>query len=76
MFDNCICSKKSWEGQNPKSDGTGSDSSPQLNNGSMVYVGALDQSEISWATCTNVWEPKIILTITTAMWLLCHFFHL
>lgn len=69
-------SQKSWQGQNPKSDGSDS-SSPQLNNGSgsMVYVGGFDQSEISWATCINVWKSQTILTITTAMWLLCQLFH-
>nr|WIL60087.1 nodulation protein [Melilotus officinalis] len=67
-------SQKSWQGQNPKSDGSDS-SSPQLNNGSMVYVGAFDQSEISWATCTNLLESQTIITITTAMWLLCQLFH-
>ncbi|CAI8600115.1 unnamed protein product [Vicia faba] len=68
-------SQKSWQGQNPKSDG--SDSSPELNNGSMVYVGAgaYDQSEISCSTCIHIWEYKIILTITMAMWFLCHIFH-
>ncbi|AES74023.1 hypothetical protein MTR_3g114040 [Medicago truncatula] len=70
-------SQKAWQGQNPKSDGSDSSSSPQLNNGSnsMVYVGGFDQSEISWATCINVWESQTILTITTAMWLLCRLFH-
>nr|XP_027190638.1 thaumatin-like protein 1b isoform X2 [Cicer arietinum] len=69
-------SQKSWQGQNPKLDGSGAPNSktPQLNNGSMVYVGAIDQSEISWSSSTYLWESQLILTITTAIWLLCHLF--
>ncbi|XP_061373303.1 thaumatin-like protein 1b [Gastrolobium bilobum] len=68
-------SQKSSQGQNPNSDSSGSSTSPQLNNGTMVYVGALDQGEISWATCTHVWKSQaiaFIVSITMAIWLLCH----
>ncbi|XP_020236055.1 thaumatin-like protein 1b [Cajanus cajan] len=69
-------SQKSWQGQNPKSDSSGS-ASPELNNSTMVYVGAMDQSEISWSAGTHVWESQAIaafVSITMAFWLLCHLY--
>ncbi|RDX72576.1 hypothetical protein CR513_47916, partial [Mucuna pruriens] len=69
-------SQKSWQGQNPKSDSGGSSSSasPQLNNGTMVYVGAMDQSEISWSAPIHVWGSQVFVSITMAVWLLCHLY--
>ncbi|KAE9600154.1 hypothetical protein Lal_00046254 [Lupinus albus] len=51
--------------------------STQLNNGTMVYVGGVDQSEISWATCAHVFQSHAIvgiMSITMVIWHLCHFF--
>ncbi|XP_027354490.1 thaumatin-like protein 1 [Abrus precatorius] len=75
-------SQKSWQGQNPKPDGSGSGSSsasasPQLNNGTMVYVGAMDESGIPWSAGTHVWESNAIasiVSITVAIWLLCQLY--
>ncbi|KAL2346239.1 hypothetical protein Fmac_000239 [Flemingia macrophylla] len=69
-------SQKSWEGQKPKPGSSGS-ASPQLNNGTMVYVGAMDQSDISGLTDTHVWESQAIagfISIAMAFWLLCRFY--
>lgn len=77
-----ICSQKSWQGQNPKSDSSGSASasasgSPQLNNGTMVYVGSMDESELWSAGSTHGPESQTIagfVSITIAVWLLCHLY--
>ncbi|MED6146317.1 hypothetical protein PIB30_033427 [Stylosanthes scabra] len=72
-------SKKSWEGQNSNSDSNGSSSSyssstptsPQVSKGGMVYVGALDQSEIPWSACAHLRESQSIaalITIIMAIW--------
>ncbi|KHN45930.1 Thaumatin-like protein 1 [Glycine soja] len=75
-------SQKSWQGQNPKSDSSGSASasasgSPQLNNGTMVYVGSMDESELWSAGSTHGPESQTIagfVSITIAVWLLCHLY--
>ncbi|KAI4336770.1 hypothetical protein L6164_015255 [Bauhinia variegata] len=44
---------------------------PVLNNTTMEYEGAFDQSEISWATCTNGFEYQAmagIVSIAVAVW--------
>ncbi|XP_061363695.1 thaumatin-like protein 1b [Gastrolobium bilobum] len=49
---------------------------PLLNNGTMVYEGA-DQSEISWAMCTHVFESQAIagiVSIAMTIWRLCQLF--
>ncbi|KAK7382947.1 hypothetical protein VNO78_28611 [Psophocarpus tetragonolobus] len=51
--------------------------SPLLNNGTMVYEGAFDQSEISWATSRHVFQSQAIagiVSITMALWRFCHLF--
>ncbi|KHN09083.1 Pathogenesis-related protein 5 [Glycine soja] len=72
-------SQKSWQGQNPKSDSSGSASSssgsPQINNGTIVYIGSMDPSELWSAGSTHVRESQTIagfVSITIAVWLLCH----
>ncbi|KAL1309299.1 hypothetical protein HN51_052001 [Arachis hypogaea] len=71
-------SKKSWEGQNSNSDSNESSSSssssssstptsPQVSKGGMVYVGALDQSEIPWSACTRARESQSIATFIVIM---------
>ncbi|KAJ1397637.1 Thaumatin, conserved site [Sesbania bispinosa] len=67
-------SQKASQGQGTKPDGS---STPTLNDNTMVYEGALDQSEISWATCTHVFESQAIagiVSITVAIWRLCQLF--
>lgn len=65
-------SQKASQGQD------GSSTSPFLNNNStMVYEGAFDQSEMSWATCRHVFQSQAIagiVSITMAMWRLCQLF--
>lgn len=68
-------SQKASQGQDTKQDG--SSASPLLNNSTMVYEGAFDQSEISWATCGHVFQSQAIagiVSIAMAMWRLCQLF--
>ncbi|WVY89019.1 hypothetical protein V8G54_037874 (chloroplast) [Vigna mungo] len=49
----------------------GSSTTPLLNNGTMVYVGAFDQSEISWATRSHVFQSRAvagIVSVSMAIW--------
>ncbi|XP_057435069.1 thaumatin-like protein 1b [Lotus japonicus] len=59
-------SKKSGQEQHPNFT-----SPPQVSSGTMVYVGALDQSQISSAT-TESNAIAGIVSITISIWLLCH----
>jgi len=49
----------------------GSSTTPLLNNGTMVYEGGFDQSEISWATRSHVFQSQAvagIVGVAMAMW--------
>ncbi|TKY57625.1 Thaumatin protein 1 [Spatholobus suberectus] len=64
-------SQKASQGQDSSS------TSPLLNNSTMVYEGAFDQSELSWATCSHVLQSRAIagiVSVSMAMWRLCQLF--
>ncbi|KAL9330431.1 hypothetical protein ACSQ67_000041 [Phaseolus vulgaris] len=51
--------------------GGSSATTPLLNNGTMVYEGGFDQSEISWATSSHVSQSRAvagIVGVAMAMW--------
>lgn len=61
-------SQKASQGQ----DGSSTTSPLLNNNGTMVYEGAFGQNEISWATCSHVFQSQAlagIVSMTMAMWL-------
>ncbi|KAG4934535.1 hypothetical protein JHK87_048537 [Glycine soja] len=64
----CSGAQKASQGQ----DGSSTTSPLLNNNGTMVYEGAFGQNEISWATCSHVFQSQAlagIVSMTMAMWL-------